>query len=88
MAKPDLDRRVAGLSCREVLERLSDYVDGELAPGEVRRVDAHLRGCDQCERFGGAFGRLVAGLRNELAAAGPLDAEVAGRLRRRLEEGR
>lgn len=87
MSKPDMDRTVAGVACRQVLAVLSDYVDGELASEEVRRVEAHLRGCDQCERFGGAFGRLVAGLRQELAAAGPMDPAVSDRLRSRLTEG-
>ena len=82
---PDMERSVAGIRCREVLERLSDYVDGSLAPDEMRQVDAHLAGCDQCERFGGEFGEMVAVLRRELAEAPPVDDGVAARLRERLD---
>lgn len=81
----ELDREIAGMRCRDVLERLSDYVDGDLTQEEIRRVDAHLLGCDRCERFGGRFAEVVAGLRRELARAEALDAEVEARLRDRLE---
>lgn len=60
---PDLDREVGGLTCRDVLARLSAFVDGELPAVELERVQTHLRGCDNCERFGGEFGAVVAALR-------------------------
>lgn len=59
----DLDRVVGGLRCRDVLELLPDFVDGELSDAVLARVTAHLRGCDTCERFGGEYGELVALLR-------------------------
>lgn len=31
-------------------ERLSAYLDGELAPAERAELDAHLRDCEQCQR--------------------------------------
>lgn len=80
----DLDREVGGLRCREVLGRLSDYLDGELPAPEVERVNGHLRGCDRCERFGGRIGAQVADLRRELAVPPALDMDLAGRLRDRL----
>ena len=82
MAK--LDREVAGIRCREVLERLSDYLDGELAAHDVARIEAHLRGCDNCERFGGRFGAVVKALRGQLAEPEPVEVGVADRLARRL----
>ena len=80
----DSERMVGGLRCREVLERLSDYLDGDLGPAEVARVQDHVRGCDWCERFGGEFARQVAELRKELALPPPLDPERARRLHERL----
>ena len=38
----------ASLTCREVVELLSDYLDGELAEPERVRVEEHLAGCDGC----------------------------------------
>ena len=38
----DSERMVGGLRCREVLERLSDYLDGDLGPAEVARVSIPL----------------------------------------------
>jgi len=81
---PDLDRVVAGLRCREILERLSDYLDGDLPPALVAQVEEHLRGCDRCERFGGRVAGVVGALRRDLARAEVLDAAVEARLRDRL----
>lgn len=74
------DREVAGLRCSQVLERLSDYLDGDLTPEEVGQVEAHLRGCDWCERFGARMGGVVARLRSELAEAEPAADVVTERL--------
>jgi anti-sigma factor RsiW len=81
-----LDRDVGGIRCREVLTGLSAYLDGELPAADRARVDAHLRACDRCERFGGAFGAVVGALRRELADPPPLEDGVARRLRTRLAE--
>ena len=34
--------------CHDTLERLDDYLDGELTPGENRHVAIHLAICLQC----------------------------------------
>jgi anti-sigma factor RsiW len=39
------------LSCREVVELVSEYLDGNLGPEEHARVREHLDGCDGCEGF-------------------------------------
>ena len=76
----DPEREVGGLRCREVLARLSEYLDDELAPAERAAVEGHVRGCDWCERFGGQFGATIGALRQELASPPPLAAVVAERL--------
>lgn len=83
---PDLERTVAGLSCRDVLARLSDYLDGDLPAAQRAQVEAHLAGCDWCERFGGRMGRVVEGLRGALGAPEGPDDRVRAALRRRLQE--
>lgn len=67
--KIEHEKIVAGLSCGQVLDRLSDYLDGDLSAAEVGRVEEHLRGCDGCARFGGEFRATVESLREHLLAA-------------------
>jgi hypothetical protein len=63
MSHPDGQRHVAGLWCGQVLERLPDLVEGVLAPEDLARVEAHVAGCDWCERFGGAYASVVGAMR-------------------------
>lgn len=76
------ERVVGGLSCGQVLDRLSDYLDGELSPGEHAAVEEHLRGCDGCARFGGEFRATVGALRRHLLGLH----EAPPRVRARLAE--
>ena len=36
------------LTCAELVERITDYLEGAMTPGEVSRVREHLAGCDGC----------------------------------------
>lgn len=78
---------IAGLSCSQVLERLSDYLDGDLPPAERERLEAHLRGCDRCARFGGELRGVVDALRRHLARSQALPGGFRERLRRAMERG-
>ncbi len=49
----------AGSDCRELLERLSRYVDGELTGRERAALMAHLRRCPCCEQFAESLRRTV-----------------------------
>ena len=80
-------RLVGGLRCFDVLDRLSDYLDGELGEAERRQVEAHLAGCDECTRFGGEFGAIIAALRERLGVAADVPDEVAQRLNDSLRKG-
>lgn len=77
-------RESGGLACGEVLTVLGSYVDGELPAAERTRVDAHLRGCTVCERFGGRYAAVVEGARQRLGAAPSLDPAQLERIRRAL----
>ena len=77
------ERTVAGLRCGEVLEMLSDFLDGDLDPAKRPRVEEHLRGCDWCERFGERFTGIVTSLRRELRDPA-MDRDIAARLRESL----
>ncbi|MEM6274885.1 MAG: zf-HC2 domain-containing protein [Myxococcota bacterium] len=78
------ERNVAGLTCSQVLEHLSAYVDGELEPELVARIERHLAGCHWCERFGHDFNRLLQNFRNHEKTAPKLDPKVTERLLERL----
>ncbi len=80
------DRSVAGIRCSEVLDDLSDYLDGELTDERVRRIEAHLQGCDWCERFGGDFGHAIGSLRTALASPPAAPTGVHSRLMERLQD--
>lgn len=80
------EREVAGLRCGEVLAGLEDYLDGALAADVRARVEAHLRGCDVCVRFGGRYAGVVRGLRASLGAPAPLDPAWAERLAGLLDD--
>jgi predicted anti-sigma-YlaC factor YlaD len=64
-----LDVVVAGLSCRQVLGHLGDFLDGDLPPDTLATVQQHLSGCRTCEQFGGRVATVVAALRAEAGAA-------------------
>jgi anti-sigma factor RsiW len=74
------NRRIGGLTCFEVLERLSDYLDGELPAEAKAQVDAHLSGCDACTTFGGEFGAVVSALRAKLRRDDAPGADAQARL--------
>ena len=66
------------LSCQELVELVTDYLDGALPPPERARFQAHLAACSGCTRY-------VEQLRATIAiagASGALEArpEVAGLL--------
>ena len=39
------------LSCREVVELVSDYLEGRLEPADVARFEAHIVMCDGCAAY-------------------------------------
>lgn len=70
--------------CREVLDLLSDYVDGELAPETREALDRHLGACPPCERFLRTFRTTREVCRESLAEEMP--EELRTRLRAFLRE--
>jgi anti-sigma factor (TIGR02949 family) len=80
------EKVIAGLSCGDVLARLSEYLDGELSATDRARVETHLRGCDGCARFGGELRATVHALRARLLARpAELPRELTERLSRALD---
>ncbi len=46
--------------CRELMERLSEYLDGELDPEACRGMDEHMEDCAPCRAFLESLRRTVA----------------------------
>lgn len=82
------NRLVGGLYCFDVLDRLSDYLDGELGAPDRQSVEEHLAGCDECTRFGGEFGAVITALRDRLGHRGSTStsSDVPSEVARRLDE--
>jgi len=39
------------MTCRELFERLSEYLDGELSPDICQEISRHMEGCAPCVNF-------------------------------------
>jgi anti-sigma factor RsiW len=46
-----LQDRIAPLSCRELVELVTEYLEGALAPAEMARFERHLARCDGCRAY-------------------------------------
>jgi anti-sigma factor RsiW len=44
-------RRTGSMTCREIVERLSDHVDGEVGAELRRAIEAHGGDCPPCRAF-------------------------------------
>jgi anti-sigma factor RsiW len=67
-AIPGIARRAS--DCEHVHALMSDYVDGDLAPGEQDRVERHVSFCPRCRT-------VLANLRLTLGALGSLGSRRA-----------
>jgi predicted anti-sigma-YlaC factor YlaD len=45
------DRTTDDLECREVVEVVTDYLEGAMAPGDRLRFDDHLALCEDCQAY-------------------------------------
>ena len=39
------------MHCRELVELVTDYLDGRLPPADRARFEAHLADCEYCETY-------------------------------------
>jgi anti-sigma factor RsiW len=54
--------------CREMVELITDYLEGALPRGKRRRFEAHLAGCEHCSEY-------LEQMRRTIALTGRLRAE-------------
>ena len=50
---------VEAFSCQELVELVTDYLEGALAPADVRRFEEHIADCDGCTEYLGQFRRTI-----------------------------
>ena len=67
------------MSCRELFERLSEYLDGELSQELCAEIRTHMEGCEPCVNFAKTL-KTTADLCRRLPSQ-PLPPEVAAELR-------
>ena len=63
-----LRRRPGDLACQQVVELVTDYLEGALPAGERRRFEHHLAGCPHCTEY-------LAQMRETIRLTGRLTAE-------------
>jgi anti-sigma factor RsiW len=44
-------RRRSGLACREIVELVTDYLEGTLKPTDRTRFETHIAGCEACTAY-------------------------------------
>jgi anti-sigma factor RsiW len=56
------------MTCRELVEVLTDYLEGALAPADRQRLEAHIESCPYCAEY-------VAQMRETIDVLGRMDEE-------------
>ena len=68
------------MTCKELVELVTDYLEMRLAPGDLQRFEAHLELCDPCVTYIEQIRQSVAvvgTLSEETLPQGPADALLA-----------
>ncbi len=55
MANPD----ASSLSCQELIELVTDYVEGTLSPADRARFERHLGVCADCDNYLGQMRQTI-----------------------------
>jgi anti-sigma factor RsiW len=61
-------RQKPELVCQQIVELVTDYLEGALSRSERRRFEAHLEGCENCTEY-------LVQMRATIRLTGRLDAE-------------
>jgi predicted anti-sigma-YlaC factor YlaD len=46
-----LSLRTKSIACQQAVELVSDYLDGSLGRRDRRRLEAHIRACENCTEY-------------------------------------
>lgn len=79
--------RLDRYTCEEALRRLEDFLDRELAPDELRRVQGHLDTCAACTSQFQFERELLDGLREKIQRIS-LPADLKAKIARSIDAER
>ena len=54
-----IDQPLPEMPCRELVELITDYLEDRLPPDDRTRFEAHLAGCDACQRYVDQFRQTI-----------------------------
>lgn len=72
-------------NCRELLDSLSDYVDGSLSEVLCEEIERHMEGCENCRIVVDSLRKTVYLYHTTAATVPDMPDDVRERLYRRLE---
>lgn len=77
-----------GLSCQQIFDLLSEYLDAELPPDLCERLTAHIQSCAPCVEFVESLRRSIALCKDlpQVQAVPPLTEEARKKLQRAYED--
>ena len=64
-----LRKKPPGMDCNELVELVTDYLEGELPPSDMERFEAHLEECEACATY-------IEQIRQSVAVVGTLREET------------
>ena len=67
-----LRKKPPGMDCNELVELVTDYLEGKLPPADVERFEAHLEECEACATY-------IEQVRQSVAVVGRLSEETLPR---------
>jgi predicted anti-sigma-YlaC factor YlaD len=76
-----------GLTCKEMLASLSDYIDAQLNESLCLEIEEHLRHCENCQLVLDSTRKTIEIYQHEAAAQDDLPGGVRQRLLARLHLG-
>ncbi|MBI5816572.1 MAG: zf-HC2 domain-containing protein [Nitrospinae bacterium] len=74
------------MKCREIFEKISDYIDRDLDPDICGQIEAHIKGCEPCVAFINTLRRAVELYRKEGSPAQDIPRKVSANLREFLKK--
>jgi len=69
--------QAAEMTCQELVELVTEYLEGTLAPAERERIETHLQTCDGCTTYLEQMRQLIAALGRLTEETIPEDAKRA-----------